>query len=129
MSKRAELTLEQRRRRARIAAHASWANTTDRAARPRTGTSAFLRRFEKQVDPDGTLPEEERAQREHHARMAYMLTLSERSAAARRRPSRTCSCRRDSCCFTGMPDSASASRNSADSGGQALMKGSTARPS
>lgn len=84
MSKRSELTPEQRRRRARIAAHASWANTSDRSARTHSGTSAFLTRFEKQVDPDGVLAPEERSHRAYHARMAYMLALAERSAATRR---------------------------------------------
>jgi hypothetical protein len=51
------MTPEQRRRRARIAAHASWANTADRAARTAAGTKAFLDRFERKVDPKGALPE------------------------------------------------------------------------
>jgi hypothetical protein len=79
------LTAAQRSRRARIAAHASWANTADRAARTSSGTKAFLDRFERQVDPDGVLPEETRAAMAKHARTAYMLQLAERSAAARRR--------------------------------------------
>lgn len=79
------MTPEQRRRRARIAAHASWANTTDRTARTSSGTKAFLGRFERQVDPDGALPEDVRAAMAKHARTAYMLQLAERSAAARRR--------------------------------------------
>ncbi|TCB95415.1 hypothetical protein E0H26_19670 [Micromonospora zingiberis] len=37
----AGLTPEQRRRRARIAAHVSWANTADRAARTAAGTRAM----------------------------------------------------------------------------------------
>jgi hypothetical protein len=81
----AEMTAAQRRRRARIAAHASWANTTDRAARTSPGTAAFLTRFERQVDPDGVLPAESRALMARNARIAYMLQLAERSAAARRR--------------------------------------------
>jgi hypothetical protein len=79
------VTPDQRRRRARIAAHASWANTTDRKARTSSGTKAFLRRFERQVDPDGELPDDVRAAMAAHARIAYMLQLAERSAAARRR--------------------------------------------
>ncbi|WP_410814824.1 hypothetical protein [Micromonospora sp. 067-2] len=79
------LTPEQRRRRARIAAHVSWANTTDRTARTAAGTKAFLDRFERQVDPDGTLPIELRSAMAQHARTAYMLQLAERSAAARKR--------------------------------------------
>ncbi len=82
------MTPEQRRRRARIAAHASWANTADRTARTSSGTKAFLDRFERQVDPDGVLPEETRAAMAKHARTAYMLQLAERSAAARRRKAR-----------------------------------------
>lgn len=79
------MTPAQRRRRARIAAHASWANTADRAARTAAGTKAFLDRFERQVDPEGVLPEEVRVAMANHARKAYMLQLAERSAAARRR--------------------------------------------
>ena len=82
------MTPERRRRRARIAAHASWANTTDRAARTSAGTKAFLDRFERQVDPDGTLPDDVRAAMAQPARTAYMLQLAEKSAAARRRRAR-----------------------------------------
>ncbi|MFE9694247.1 hypothetical protein [Micromonospora sp. NPDC005806] len=79
------MTPEQRRRRARIAAHVSWANTADRTARTSSGTKAFLDRFERQADPEGVLPEEVRAVMAKHARTAYMLHLAEKSAAARRR--------------------------------------------
>jgi hypothetical protein len=79
------MTPQQRRRRARIAAHASWATTPDRAARTAAGTAAFCARFERQVDPDGTMAPEQRAERARHARIAYMLQLAERSAQARRR--------------------------------------------
>lgn len=79
------MTAQQRSRRARIAAHASWAVTADRKARTSPGTAAFLDRFERQVDPDGTLPAEIRQVMARHARTAYMLRLAERSVAARRR--------------------------------------------
>jgi hypothetical protein len=79
------VTPQQRSRRARIAAHASWAATTDRPARTAPGTAAFLARFERQVDPDGVLPAEQRAELARHARIAYMLRLAERSAQARAR--------------------------------------------
>jgi hypothetical protein len=69
---------------ARIAAEASWARTRDRTARTRPAREAFLNRFEKEVDPDGTLPAEERRQRAEHAKRAYMLQLAKRSAAARK---------------------------------------------
>jgi hypothetical protein len=78
------MTAQQRSRRARIAAHASWANTADRAGRTAAGTRAFLARFERQVDPLGVLEPELRQVMARHARKAYMLQLAERSAAARR---------------------------------------------
>jgi hypothetical protein len=68
----------------RIAAEISWARTRDRAARTRPAREAFLKRFEKAVDPDGTLPPEERQQRADHAKRAYMLQLAKRSAAVRK---------------------------------------------
>lgn len=52
VARRTVLTKSLRERRARIAAHQSWANTDDRSARTRPGTRAFLRRFECQVAPD-----------------------------------------------------------------------------
>lgn len=70
---------------ARIAAHASWASTPDRAARTARGRAAFLDRFDRQVDPDGTLPPAERARRAENARRAYFSALALRSAQARRR--------------------------------------------
>jgi hypothetical protein len=69
---------------ARIAAEASWARTHDRTARTRPAREAFLNRFEREVDPDGALPPEERRQRAEHAKRAYMLQLAKRSAAARK---------------------------------------------
>jgi hypothetical protein len=80
----ADDTAQRRIRRARIAAHASWARTLDPAARTAPGTRAFLDRFDRQVDPDGTLPSEVRANLARHARRAYMLSLAERSAKVRR---------------------------------------------
>ena len=78
------LTAQQRSRRARIAAHASWAATSDRGARTKPGTAAFLARFERQVDPESVLPDEVRAAMARQARTAYMLQLAERSARRRR---------------------------------------------
>jgi hypothetical protein len=79
------LNAQQRTRRARIAAHASWANTADRQGRTAQATTAFLARFERQVDPLGVLEPEIRATMAGHARRAYMLQLAEKSAMARRR--------------------------------------------
>lgn len=74
---------------ARIAAHTSWANTTDRSARTAPGRAAaraaLLDRFERQVDPDNTLAPAERARRAESARKAYFGRLALRSAQSRRR--------------------------------------------
>lgn len=63
---------------ARIAAEISWARTTDRSARTRPARQAFLKRFEREVDPDGKLPPDERRLRAEHALRAYMLRLRKR---------------------------------------------------
>ena len=47
--------------------------------------SAFLSRFEREVDPDGVLPPEERLARAQAALRAHMLRLAYRSAKKRRR--------------------------------------------
>ena len=44
-----------------------------------------MRRFEQQVDPDGTLPIEERQRRAQFALKAHMAELALRSAQARAR--------------------------------------------
>ncbi|MGH3623927.1 MAG: hypothetical protein ACRDQ5_19410 [Sciscionella sp.] len=43
-----------------------------------------MNRFERQVDPDGTLPQDEHARRADNARRSYMRALALRSAKARR---------------------------------------------
>jgi hypothetical protein len=86
MTKRGEpLTPAERVLRARIAVHTSWANTHDRSARTAPGRKAFLARFEKQVDPDGTLQPAERARRAEQAMKAHMARLALKSAQTRRR--------------------------------------------
>ena len=70
---------------ARIASHASWANTPDPAARTAPARAARDERFVREVDPAGTLPPEELERRVAHARKAYFLGLARRSADARRR--------------------------------------------
>jgi hypothetical protein len=67
-----------------IGAHQSWANTNDRPARTLHAREAFLNRFERLVDPDGALTQEERARRATSARRAYFLRLALLSAKARR---------------------------------------------
>lgn len=70
---------------ARVAAHAMWAKTNDPSARTAAARRAALERFEREVDPDGTLPPHERARRAEHARKSYFAKLALRSAQARRR--------------------------------------------
>lgn len=77
------MTPEQRRLRAQVAAHTSWANTSDPAARTANARKAGLDRFEQQVDPDGMMDPAERARRAEHARKAYFKTLALKSAKVR----------------------------------------------
>ena len=74
----------QRALHARMAAHAKWSQHD-----PVEGTAkarkAFLDRFERKVDPDGTLTPVERTRRAEHARKAYFLGLALKSAQARRK--------------------------------------------
>lgn len=44
----------------------------------------FLSKFERDVDPDGTLPPEERTRRAEYARKAHFARLALQSAEARR---------------------------------------------
>jgi hypothetical protein len=68
----------------RIAAEISWSKTSDRSARTKPARDTFISRFERLVDPDGTLPPDERRRRAQHALRAHMLRLAKRSAMARR---------------------------------------------
>ena len=79
------LTPSERSLRARIASDTSWANTSDPSARTAPGRSAFLARFEDQVDPDRVLSPEERDRRAQHALRAHMTRLALASAKARRK--------------------------------------------
>lgn len=79
------LTPAERSLRARLAVHTSWAQTTDRAARTAPARRAALQRFERQVDPDGTVNPAERRRRAEQAMRAHMAGLALRSAQARRR--------------------------------------------
>jgi hypothetical protein len=54
----------------------------------RAATVAQLARFDRQVDPDGTLPEQERTRRAKAALRAHMTRLALRSVEARRRSGR-----------------------------------------
>ena len=79
------LTDEQRSLRGRLAAHSLHARIADPVAHTAPARKAALERFERQVDPDGSLPPAERARRAEHARKAYFLGLALKSAQARRK--------------------------------------------
>ncbi|MBF6134991.1 hypothetical protein IU501_18520 [Nocardia otitidiscaviarum] len=74
---------------ARIAAHESWAKTSDRAARTAKARAAMASKFDRIVDPDGLLSPEERAYRADQARKAHYTRLALKSAQVRRRRGRS----------------------------------------
>jgi len=71
--------------RARSAALRSWAFTDDRAQRTAAGRTAFLLRFERLVDPEGSLSPGERHKRAEALKKAHFIDLATKSAAARRK--------------------------------------------
>jgi hypothetical protein len=87
------LTPGQRVLRSRMAAY-TLHSRVDSKAHTEPARKAFLDRFEKQVDPEGTLPEPERRRRAESAKTAYFTGLALKSAKARsgRTPRRPISC-------------------------------------
>lgn len=77
------MTPEQRSARARLAALTRWSKE-DPVATATRGQRGLIARFEREVDPDGTLAPAERQRRAEAARRAHMLRLSLKSACARR---------------------------------------------
>ncbi len=71
--------------RARIAAHSKWAQTPDRAAATQPARTAFLRRFEREVDPEGKLAPDVRARLADNAKSAHFSRLALRSVQSRRK--------------------------------------------
>ncbi len=69
--------------RARLAAHSMHAKHDARKTTA-NGRATFLARFEAEVDPDGTLPPDERRRRAEHARSAYFTRLALAAVKARR---------------------------------------------
>lgn len=78
------LTPAERRLRGKLASYESWAKTPDRSARTAPGRAAQLARFEKIVDPDGTMPPTARAQAAEAAKQAHYTRMALASAKARR---------------------------------------------
>src|SRR6266545_6144394 len=82
-SGRPPLSPAERRLRARLAAHSMHARHDARETTAKA-RAAFLARFEREVDPDGTLPPKERRRRAEHARSAHFTRLAYAAAKARR---------------------------------------------
>lgn len=78
------MTPEDRVWRARLGAHSLFAKHDAREVTA-PARQAFLDRFEKEVDPTGTLPPDERARRAAHARSLYFSRLGKKSARSRAR--------------------------------------------
>jgi hypothetical protein len=83
----AVLTPEQRTLRARMGAHALHAQGKTSTDAARTKSPQSLDYWANQVDPNGELPETERAKRAEHARRGYMVGLALKSSQARRKRS------------------------------------------
>ena len=75
----------EQRLQAQAAAHTSWARTADPSARTAPARAALFEKFEREVDPDGTLHPAERARRAEQARIAFYKNLSAKALRARRR--------------------------------------------
>src|SRR5215470_3461580 len=74
---RASTPPDERKLHAQIAAHESWARTTDRSARTAPARQALYDKFLAEADGD--------PDRAEHLRKAYYLRLALKSARARRR--------------------------------------------
>ncbi len=83
MSKPESMNPAERSLRARIAAHAMHARR-DPAETTTKARAAFISKFERQADPEGLLPPEERLRRAEHLRRAHFARLAKASAKTRR---------------------------------------------
>jgi len=70
---------------AQIAAAERWAREPDRTTATAPARRGLRAKFERQADPDGVLPPDERARRVDHLMRAHMLRMARRSAEARHR--------------------------------------------
>jgi hypothetical protein len=72
------------RLRAKLGAHALHAKYDSRET-SQPARDAFMAKFEREADPDGTLDPAERKRRARHLLQAHMVRLAMRSALARRK--------------------------------------------
>lgn len=78
------MTPAERSLRARLAAHILHSRV-DPKSHTAPARAAFDARFEREADPDGVLPLEERLRRAGHLKKAHFTRMALRSAQARRR--------------------------------------------
>lgn len=69
---------------ARVAAHTRWAKEPDRDAATQSARRGLEAKWEREVDPTGSLPPEERARRVSSLRSAHMQRMTLLSAQKRR---------------------------------------------
>ena len=79
------MTPAERKLSASQSAHTRWAYVPNRTAATQAARDAFMRKFEEQVDPDGTLAPQERAKRAENAKRAHFARLALKSAISRRK--------------------------------------------
>lgn len=77
-----------RSRAGRVAALTRWAHESDPQAATAPARKGFLAKFEREVDPDGTMPPGERLVRAERLMKAHMSRLAGKAAEARRRKGR-----------------------------------------
>lgn len=75
-------------RRGRIGAERLHA-THDPKETTKAARAAFMDRFRREVDPDGTLPDDERERRAEQAKTAHFAILGHKAAEARRLKAQT----------------------------------------
>jgi hypothetical protein len=81
------MTPEQRRLRAQIAANARWSRYMAREDQADAARAAIFARLERQVDPDGILPPDQRARLVRAAARELSAQLNAAKARKRRRGS------------------------------------------
>ena len=77
-------TANERSTAAQIAALTRWGKTGDRSAATNAARQGLRAKFEREVDPDGTLPDDERERRVSSLLRAHMLRMSLKASRARR---------------------------------------------
>jgi hypothetical protein len=68
---------------AQIASAERWGHERDRSAATAPARAGLRTKFEREADPDGTLPSDEVARRADHLQRAHMLRMSRAATAAR----------------------------------------------